>query len=94
MKAKIIDLEAKLSQMQGQATAAGESAPASFLNGDGNQFNNATGEEFRQPALEEAKRKPAIPMLNRVQWVPFKNAYPDEIPYAIEVLMVLKTNPQ
>jgi hypothetical protein len=96
MKAKIIDLEAKLSQMQGQATVSGEAAPTSFLNGDGSQFDNAMAEEFRQSALEEpaAKRKPAISMLNRVRWVPFKNVYPDEEPYAIDVLMVIRINPQ
>jgi hypothetical protein len=96
MKAKIIDLEAKLLQMQGQAAVSGEAAPASFLNGDGSQFDNAMAEEFRQSVLEEpaVKRKPAIPMLNRVLWVPFKNAYPDEDPYAIDVLMVMRTIPQ
>jgi hypothetical protein len=93
MKAKIVDLEAKLSHMQGQANIPGEPPPASFVNGDGTQFDNAIGEEFHQSAPEEAKRKPAIPMLNRVPWVPFKNAYPDEDPYAIDVLMVRKTIP-
>jgi hypothetical protein len=93
MKAKIVDLEAKLSHIQGQTTTSGESDPSSFVNGDGNQFDNAMGAEFHQLAPEEAKRKPAIPMLNRVPWIPFKNAYPDEDPYAIDVLMVLNDYP-
>jgi hypothetical protein len=93
MKAKIVDLEAKLSHIQGQATISGESDPSSFVNGDGNQFDNVMGAEFHQSAPEEAKRKPAIPMLNRVPWIPFKNVYPDEDPYAIDVLLVLKTIP-
>jgi hypothetical protein len=95
LKAKIIDLEAKLSQMEGQGDVSGETAHPSFINGDGGQFETATAEEFHQPVPGEptVKRKPAIPMLNRVPWVPFKNAYPDEDPYAIDVLLVMKPAP-
>ena len=95
MKAKIIDLEAKLSQMQGQAPVPGETAPAPFLNGDESHFDNGIPELHQSgPEVPPANRKPAKPMLNRVPWVPFKNFYPDEDPYAIDVLMVLKTIPQ
>jgi hypothetical protein len=95
MKAKIIDLEAKLSQMQGQAPVSGETAPAPFLNGDESHFDNGMPELHQlDPEVPPANRKPAKPMLNRVPWVPFKNFYPDEDSYAIDVLMVLKTIPQ
>lgn len=92
MKAKIIDLEAKLS-MKGQATVPGEIGTSSLLNGDGIRFDNGIAEDFCQSVEEKpaAKRKPAIPMLNKVPWVPFKNVYPDEDPYAIDVLLVRDT---
>ncbi len=96
MKTKIIDLEAKISQMQGQTNVSGDSAPASFLNGDGSQIGNVMADESHQPVPEEpaAKRKPAIPLLNRVPWVPFKNSYPEEVPYAIDILIVMQTIPK
>jgi len=89
MKAKILDLEAKLSQMQGQALVSVESGSAPFANGDGTHFDNVTT-GLHEMALEEpeAKRKPAKPLLNRVPWVPFKNFYPEEDVFAVDVLMV------
>ena len=84
MKAKIMDLEAKLSQMQG--SAPGESTP--FINGDRHFDSIMTG---LAPGEQSVKRKPARPVLNRVSWVPFKNLYPNEDVYAIDILVVLRT---
>lgn len=85
MNAKIIDLEAKISQLQ--APVALDSAP--LINGVG-QFDNIITDLV--PDEPPAKRKPAMPMLNRVAWLGFKNLYPDEAVYAIDVLVVIQPN--
>lgn len=81
LKAKIIDFEAKLSQMQNPA--AGEHVP--FLNGD-TQFDIFVAPHPPKEPL--AKREPARPMLNRIPWLNFKNFYPNEAVFAIDVLIV------
>ncbi|KAI9709709.1 MAG: hypothetical protein M1820_003111 [Bogoriella megaspora] len=81
LKAKIMDLEAKLSLVQAQVPPE----PANFY-----------GEEHEPPEFSMTasapvdpliKRKSARPVLNRVSWVGFKNLYLDEDIFAIDVLM-------
>jgi len=91
MKAKILDLESKLSQMQEQVFIPAKSASAPLSKGNGSHSDKVTAKS-PELALEKAevKRKHAAPLLNRVSWVPFKNVYPDEAVFAIDVLMVPK----
>ena len=85
LKAKILDLEAKLSQMPSGIPTE----PTPFYDEDKGHFDQVMRE--LAPEASSAPRKSARPMLNRVSWVPFKNLYPDEDVFAIDVLMVLKS---
>ena len=82
LKAKVIDLEAKLLQMH--ARTLPEPTPA--YDEEIAPLNRAMIEPPQDILL--TSRKAARPMLNRVSWVSFKNLYLDEGVFAIDVLMV------
>ncbi|KAI9683767.1 MAG: hypothetical protein M1822_005957 [Bathelium mastoideum] len=80
LTAKVIDLEAKLSQMHARVPPE----PNTFDEDKGPLDHSLTE---LAPDASPAHRKPAKPMLNRVSWVSFKNLYLDEDVFAIDVLM-------
>lgn len=78
LKGKIIDLEAKLALLHTQE-------PSASLAGLNVLSTTETAELLPD---ENVKRKPAKPKLNRIGWLDFKNFYPEEDTFAIDVLMV------
>lgn len=79
MKAKMIEFEARLSQLHNAQTSSDD-----FKFANGADFEDMHLDGIPPPERVKAPRIPCKPEVNRIPWVPFKNLYLDEKVYAID----------